>query len=216
MLKPQIGLPFCCFLLPWRRYWLPLGVAGLVSVALALPALRISGLGPFLSTYLEHLGAHALLEPNHPRESTGIRILVWNMSGVIVEPLALTGIAAALGLGLGLLAAVQGHSMKCYLALLVVISALFLPLHIYDLMMLAPIILLCAGPLTWMHGLMAAGFLLLLRAGNLAKITGLYDPATTFFPGSLVGTIGVVLLTVGVASWLAKASLGRASSFDPG
>lgn len=216
MLKPQIGLPFCAFLLPWRRYWLSLVVAALISVVLALPALQLSGLGPFLSTYLVQLGEHALLEPNHPRETTGVRILAWNLSGLIIEPLVLTGIAAVFGLALGFFAAARDHAMERYLALLVAVSALILQLHIYDLMMLALVILLCTGVLSWSRGLMAAGFVMLVRANNLAEVTGLYDPATKFFTGSLIGTIGIVLLTAGVASWFFKASPDTTSLVDPG
>ena len=48
MLKPQIGLPFCFFLLARRAWWPSLVAGAVVSVLASMPALAISGLGSFL------------------------------------------------------------------------------------------------------------------------------------------------------------------------
>lgn len=198
MLKPQIGLPFAMFLLARRMWWPSLAAGAVLSLLAAAVPLSISGIGPFLDTYLAQLGYHETLPPNHPIEMTGLRNLFWELFGWRVPSLPLALVCAALAFALGFTRAAEPRQRALTLAALLVLLCLFVPLHTYDMMLIAPLVVLGATASTPAQIMGLAGLLVIFRANNLAALTGFYPPETLYAFGSRLTTIGLLFLACAV------------------
>lgn len=194
MLKPQIGLPFCGLLIVSRFWWPSLIAGGLVSLAAAAPALGIAGIADFLSAYLAQVGVHATLDPNRPFEMTGLRNLGYAAFGLALSPLLLSLAGAALAAGLRLVCRADDAAGRArLLAAFLATVGLFVALHNYDMILMAPLVVLMAVHPWPLQALGALGLLLIFRANNLAAVTGIYDPDTIVGRGSLLISVGIVL-----------------------
>jgi hypothetical protein len=156
----------------------------------------ISGIGPFLDAYLGQFAFHETMAPNHPHSMTGARNLLYELFGWRVSTLPLTLVAALGAFALGMAEGASADSRAVTLGTLLVLLCLLVPLHTYDMMLLAPLIILAARVAPGAQLLGAVGLLLVFRANNLAEVTGFFAPGTVLFVGSRIATIGVVLLSV--------------------
>lgn len=209
MLKPNVGLPFVAFTLVWPGLWPAVAGAGVVSVVAALPALLPYGLGAVLRAYAELLGRYGGDPVNAPPSLTGVVNLTHHLVGVNLGGFLTVGVAVVLALGLGvwlrLNEAGAESPYRARLGAVLALSAcvvLLVPMHTYDLLLAAPILLLPLvararwGPVTLVT---LACFLVIFRANNLAGATGLTSPDETYFAGS--GIASVALVGLFLASW---------------
>jgi len=99
------------------------------------------------------------------------------------------------------------HFQVSILIFLVLIS--LIPLHNYDFMVAAPLVLLVfmPGVTGSVRLLVAVCLLLIYRADNLAEVTGITNSETLYSPGTLIYSAAAVLVTVGLLARLGR--LGR-------
>ena len=198
MLKPQIGLPFCFFLLANRRWISTLVIAAIVSIAAAFPAFLYVSPASFIENYVSQFSFHNEMLPNHPRAMTGVRNLGYDLFGVWISTLQLTLTASVFAFLLGLLSGLPGKTRAIELGFLLVLVVLIVPLHTYDMMLLVPLIVLVAR-MGWIYqGIVFLGLILVFRANNLAKVTGFFDHSTTHFEGSRITSIGLLIIFTGL------------------
>ncbi len=89
------------------------------------------------------------------------------------------------------------------ISLVCIIGLLVVPLHSYDLtftvIVVAPTLCARFFPRSFF---LLMGFVLLFRAENLARVTGITNPDGHIFPGSLIETIGLLILAIATyACW---------------
>lgn len=217
-LKPQIGIVFLIvlpFLGVWARRLVLWAIA--VSAALALPALIADP--DVLTNFVRNVAAYdGFTDANLPQAMTGLRLAVWELIGRDIGNIAAAGVTVAAALLLfagpfGPLAAAEPE-VRVWQAvtLIVALMAAIAPLHYYDFVLvvaLVPALLLARG-LARVAGLI--GGALILRADGLGKLTGLYDPEVAIFEGSILATIGGVLLLVAAADAVRRGGAGRAGA----
>jgi energy-converting hydrogenase Eha subunit C len=206
MLKPNFGLPFVAFLLVWPGLWPAVLGAGAVSIAAAAMALLPYGPVTVLVAYVEGLGSYGDSAVNSPPSLTGLVNMVhhaigWNLGGFLPVGLA---IMAALPLAI-LLRTMEAQGttsgpVRLSVALALLSATLFLvPLHTYDLLLAAPLLLLPAlaraqWELVTLGSL--ACFLVVFRMNNLARASGLNLPGETNFAGSAVASVALLVLVL--------------------
>lgn len=200
-LKPQIGLIFALALLAWNRearqvLWRTL----IVSIILSLPAFISDPLVPI--SFLRALGGYdAFAAANLPQAMTGIRLAVWEIFSRDIGNIAAALIAAAA-------AFVYARSSRrpinlpesdwWLIVVLITLTVALAPLHYYDFVIVGLLVpaVLCAPLVPMLTGLI--GGALILRADQLGKITGLYDPEVAIFEGSILSTVGATLILIAV------------------
>ncbi|MEM1067013.1 MAG: glycosyltransferase 87 family protein [Pseudomonadota bacterium] len=191
MLKPQIGLPLAMFLVMDRHWWPSLLGGAMLTGLAALPALSLSGLGGFLTAYFENMARYENHGPAHPANMTGLRTMLFALSGVTTSVTIHIAFSMALAALLGWRAAgALGRNPRIHYALFALL-AFFVPLHFYDLTFLVlPLIFLPALPLLY-RVLAALCLLVILRANNVEALLGLSLEETSFATGSWLATIAL-------------------------
>lgn len=205
MLKPQIGGVIAVVLLCAGAWgWRTVALGALLSVLAMVPALVINPASPML--FLHNLTQYdGFTIANLPQAMTGVRILAWALGDVVLSNPASGAITLLVALVLALWvrrsAWVDGLPLAWMLVGLTsaVIGALA-PLHVYDqvvILVVLPVVF-HARRLWLVLGLVGAG--MLLRADGLGRLTGLYDPEIGIFEGSLLATIGAILVLFAMTS----------------
>lgn len=219
-LKPQLGIVFTlALLMQGRQHWRLIIYTAAISIALCLPALVISPLAPL--EWLGKIGHYDDQLTAYPLEMTGIRHLLWLVSGfdtgnlgaLLVTLLALPCLNWISG-GFGV---ADDHlrtlslSQKSLLIASAVLTALG-PLHFYDFLLVAVFIYLIVigRPLAFYTG--ALGAVLILRADDVASLTGFYNADTLYFKGSTLGTLAALMLLFAVCLILRRASTRSAAA----
>ena len=216
MLKPNFGLALSLFLVP-ALFWWPSLIAGAVAVlALSLPALLPFAPAEVVRGYLNALGQWETLPPNIPGSTTGLRYLAYLLFDLTLPGRWFALAAAALALGLG--AIWRDGTRPAFwraegLGLLLACLVLIVPMHTYDMMLLIPLIALCAGMPTGIQAALLVLMLVAFRVNNLASALGLTIPEETYFPGSGLVT-AVALLIVAVWTVGATTDMARKTSIQ--
>lgn len=218
MLKPNFGLPFVVFLLVWPNFWLAVIGAGAVTLIAALMALLPYGPVAVLQAYMELLSGYGADPVNAPPSLTGLANVTYYIFGVKMGGFLPVGLAVVVVFALALwLRTEEANSqspdaLRLATMLALLASVLFLaPLHTYDLLLAAPLLLLPAlafekwGVVT-ISSLIC--FLVIFRANNLASVTGLTSPAETYFAGSAIASVAMLLLLLGSLVHLRKLARG--------
>ncbi|GJL95082.1 MAG: hypothetical protein DHS20C05_14870 [Hyphococcus sp.] len=209
MFKPHIGIIafFALFVLPQHRR--NVLIAGTITGVLCVPALFIAGIGPTVFGFLEQLTTYSALEVNSPVNSTGLGHLVFELLSLKLPtiPLVFAGGIAAAGIVLFLHRSQKTPrgtpEFYIYVMSAIILMAITVaPLHSYDLIISVPLIVLFfIHPKNIALAFLCLGYVLLYRAGNLAKITGFYDEAVLFNIGShLESLAGAMMLAVFIYS----------------
>jgi hypothetical protein len=210
-LKPNVGLALSLFLVPGLVWWPALIGGALAVIAASLPALLPHGPVEVIRGYLFALSHWEGLPPNVPGSTTGLRSLVYRLSGATLPGNWFAMIAALFALLLGfLLGAVtrargvttQPQVQAISLGVLISGLVLIIPLHTYDMMLFIPLIALAAALPRPGQGIFAGLMLLALRPNNLAISLGLTTPEETYFLGT--GLVSLIALAM-LALWLAYA-----------
>lgn len=204
-LKPQIALPFAalfCFMSARSRLELILALA--VSALLATPALIADpgAIGAFLTNLRAYDG---YTDANLPAATTGMRILVWQLISVdwgnAMWAIAAALLTLALCFGPLRIARAEAEPARAWQVVSIATAALLAiaPLHYYDFMLAAVLLFALLSNASWRPMVVGlAGAALIIRADQLGGALGLYDPEVPIFEGSLLATIGAILLGVSV------------------
>jgi hypothetical protein len=202
-LKPTLMLPVCAFLLTemfWQRSIL---AAAAMTFVMAFPALYAHGFTATLLGFLNEIARYELLPENFPPAETGVRNLLYHAFGVSVPVLLLVVIAAAMAAALGFLCRtpVLTRDRAFHAFTVVALVAALVPFHVYDVVFIAPLVLLCAGWLPPLQGLVLAIVALSQRVGNIQRTLtgfGLAVGGELDFPGSAIFSLAI-LLVFGIA-----------------
>lgn len=188
-MKISLGLVFVVFCLAvpeWRR---SVFVAGVISVVMALPAVLGSGLGAAVSGYLDGMAAYASYEPNAAVSMTGLRNLVFYLTGLDVSG-AVLAISASLAGGFLALLGYRKHSLETVLALLGV-TLFVVPLHNYELLLVSVLAIGMAD--RTFAAIYVVVFLCLYRVNRLSEVLGI-EEATRSFGGSYLASLLLAVL----------------------
>jgi hypothetical protein len=216
-LKPPIGIVVAASLLAYPLWWTSLAVAAGLAIITSLPALVAYDTASVLKSYLEILGTYTTHAVNLPVSTTGLRNLLASVVHIDASPALLT-LAGACVVAL-VCASIRSRSGSVdpqrLVALTIALTLFFVPLHPYDFIMVAPLVLLHARASLGAQALLGVGFLICIRANNLHSALGLHDPAGGYFQESgLVSLAATALLCAAFAARPAERMPRTASSSE--
>jgi hypothetical protein len=196
-LKVNFALPFIALALAtpeWRR---ALVGGGVISSVFALPPILISGPINVAQSWLGNLSAYSDFEANLAKSTTGMRNILHHAADVSASPFLLVIVGSALVFLVGRLA-LRIEDKKSITDALVCFTLLsttfFVPLHIYDALLIIPVIIMMPGTVWWMF--FVIGFLLIYRAKFLALFSGFYDLSVVTFYGSFFSSLVYLALFI--------------------
>lgn len=218
LLKPQIGAPFVVLYLLFdaqsRKVVL---MAILLSVLLTLPSL-FTAPGTILDFFRNLAAYDGFTIANLPQSMTGLRLIIWEFTGLDIGSSAATVITLVIILALcygptRLTRAIDAneHSWQVFGLASAAIVALA-PLHIYDFVLLAaPLALLFRGRIV---SILFAGLgaLLIWRSENLVDVWAFHVEGVEIFPSSRLATIGALLFLVAVIDTVLRLNDQNASA----
>lgn len=198
-LKPQIGVVFAAVLLfqdTAARRTLLWAVAA--SAALAAPALAsdVGVIGVFLANLAGHEG---IMASNEPGGMTGLR----HLFGLVGLPMSTLGaltvtLIAAVG---ACTAAARANAtaspgVRAWVSMILTTAVInaAAPLHYYDLVLAGVTVFAVGARSLACRVTGVAGLLLMVRADELGAFTGLYDRSVPIFEGSLLSTVGAIMV----------------------
>ncbi|MEO1277103.1 MAG: hypothetical protein AAFV96_17610, partial [Pseudomonadota bacterium] len=216
-LKPSVGALFVPLIL-----FLPAPILTIAALAAALalatlPGLLTTGLMPVLEGYAEVIGNYATHEVNKPHSITGLQHILWR--GGITMPgsvSVLIGMAAlgALAMAWHRFAPTQpGRAQEQQLFFVTLYGAgvlAFAPLHVYDFVLLIPLLVAAPALRPLEAGAIALAFLAVIRSHNVALITGLRSCESPYAPGTTIDSVAAVLLFAVLVVATALRLTGRA------
>lgn len=218
LLKPQIGAPFVVLYLLFdaqsRKVVL---MAILLSVLLTLPSL-FTAPGTILDFFRNLAAYDGFTIANLPQSMTGLRLIIWEFTGLDIGSTAATVITLVIILALCYgptrltrASDANEHGWQVFGLASAAIVALA-PLHIYDFVLLAaPLALLFRGRVvsTLFAGL---GALLIWRSENLVDVWAFHVKGVEIFPSSRLATIGALLFLVAVIDTVLRLNSQNASA----
>ena len=211
MLKPQLGIGVgLVYLLSGQGRWRNVFWGAALTVAMTFPAFWTDP--NLLAGLLQNLRDYdGVSLANAPQAMTGLRLVAWALFTYDLH--------SALALAVGLVLTLQlcfgpwriarakhpGTFLWHSISICIAVSIAVLPLHYYD-SVITPVLLfalISARRATMIVGVV--GVLAIWRADQIGTAIGLYDPAVPIFEGSILATIGSLLLSVStimsVARW---------------
>ena len=195
MLKPNFGLPFAMLAATRPLFWGEILIAGAVSIAMAIPSFLADGLFDVLASYLALLSQYGSVDVNSAPNMTGIRNFIHLISGQSVGSFLLVGLAALVAMAIGIIGSVrQRLSANDEITLVLMTTFLFVPLHTYDLLVMAPILLFLHLEPLRERIVLGVSMLVLLRVNNVATVTGITSPGEVYFIGSTLASF--MILTI--------------------
>ncbi|MFT5421380.1 MAG: hypothetical protein ACI9D5_002135 [Candidatus Endobugula sp.] len=207
MLKPQIGIIFCFFLLPNRFWFGTLLVSTIAVVLLSLQPLFIDDPLVTIGNYLEILRVYyPKITSNEAINMTGLRHFIYLVVGVSLPPIifVLTAILGAVSLGFcWRRRAKEPLDENQYQLLIGVLLILFIlvPMHIYYSIIIAPLIVLIVKRSVIVQAATALFLLMVFRSNNLASLTGFYSDENKHSIGSSIEVVSGMLL-IGFFLWI--------------
>ena len=159
-----------------------------------------------IHAYLSYDGA---LEVNSPVNTTGIRHLVYMVSGIELSALYLALFSAVLTFVSIFALSRRTKTTRLDLTLWIPLALLtFVSFHSYDFVVAAPLALLLFsdGYPRWLRLIFALSLLLIYRSANLASATGLFSPEILYNKGSLIDSIAASLMFTAFLVYLANSN----------
>lgn len=210
MVKPTYGAIPCFFLLFQLRYLGTVIIAAILTLLLSAWGLWGQDLQVVIGQILEAFASYKDAPVNGAAEMTGLRHLVYAAGfgdrSQLVFVLTGCGLACLLGATLNRRHATDPARLRA-VVLLGLLTVVFGPLHTYD----GFFVLAIAIPALALSRVeIAAGAVLFLatwRSNNLATVTGLRLPDSTYFPGSTIEALaacGILVLLL-----IVQAARGR-------
>lgn len=206
MLKPNIGLPVLATLAVVPSLWPAIIIAGVLTIAMSVPAFVVSGVFSTVTNFLENIHQYPLYSFNNAATMTGIRNLIWELTKQDVNSILLTCIASLAAIASTLtLRQIFGQDTQALIRALFVTLTIILavvPLHTYDFVIVAPMVFLCLGHQHAARWLVLLALAMIFRADNVGKWTGFHsEEATVHFVGGLINSLASIPLLVG-SIWL--------------
>ncbi|HPF46434.1 MAG: DUF2029 domain-containing protein [Alphaproteobacteria bacterium] len=203
LLKPQIGIPiFFGFFLLKQNYKSVFYTIALTFIMM-LPGFISLGFFETLFSFLAGLSEHSQFLSNSAKLSTGFKNIVYlivnrDISSSLATLLSLIGVwGAAIYLQKIVYEKFDGDgpAKLCLYYMAVIFATLFFaPVHDYDMILVAPVLLLGAVLGTARQMLLAVPFLLLVRAGNIGDLFGPTTVDEARFYGSVVSTVALIIM----------------------
>lgn len=190
-MKPSLALPFVAFALAARPLRVPALIAAILALGLSMPVFLSTPVPELVAGYLDGLGAYSTYGANIPQSMTGAANLLHtklDLSGFVYG-----GLAALVGIGLGLVSGGQGE-MRGRLAVLLTTALVLVPLHLYDLTLLVLLVPLVSGVM-WKAAAVLAN-LAMLRVNRVSDLLGMTDEASGF-PGSYLASLILLAILMG-------------------
>ena len=207
LLKPQLAIVFVAAMAVDRTQWALLAKAIGLSAVISLPAFVIAPTAAF--DWLGNLPHYdTFTSADWPQSATGLRHLVWSLTGydlgsipsIVIAAILMVALYAFLVMGNRSLEGGENAGARSRLLVLLAsaVTIAVAPLHVYDLPLTGVLlfVLARARPLEIVVGLFGAA--LLWRAGDLAKLTGFYGEGTEHFEGTRLATLGALLILAAV------------------
>lgn len=205
MLKPQLGIVLCCAI-PFFQQGIRTSAWGVLLVIVAsLPGLAIGGVGATIQGFLHNLSDYRGIDYNTPPFMTGIANPIHALTGRDMPAIPMSLVGCALSVAVMLLLALRWRkagqpdpreAAAIYLLLSLGSVAAFVLLHVYDLVILCPLVLI----LPWLgqRAALMCGLplLLLLRPENIGRLVGLEisGPPIAAIAGILLFAFALVFL----------------------
>jgi hypothetical protein len=205
VLKPSFGVLMAAFLLADRHWWPSIAAAALASLAAAAPVMIAHGPVATVGAWLGAVAAFDEHMFNQPHSITGLRNLVDWWLGRDIPPLALM----AAGVPLMALAGRRAGQGAAAAGLAVALAVLLAPMHTYDAVLLAPLILLVAPLPVAVQAVVGVALLAVFREANLAQVTGFLDPAAIHNPGTRIVSLAALAATLALLAATLRADARR-------
>lgn len=206
LLKPQIGVALLAAFLVLNAYHKPVLITSLLMIFLSLPGMMTLGLTETMGAYLNNVSGHGDFYPNMPKMTTGFRNIIYLVSGYELSSAiaALTPVILVFGsvyyLKLKILNnTAEGGNDLMVIVLMLAISyiSVFSPLHAYDFIFLAPVLIL-----SWRFGYPFQAYILMLffiitRYDNITRVTGILKTEGEVLIGNeLLSLTAIVMLAI--------------------
>lgn len=179
LLKPNFGIPLVIAVAALPGGWRPALYSVAVSAVLALPSLLVAAPFAMLEGLAANLRTYETFLVNSPAQQTGVVTLSWTMGGPVVPALWLAlpaTLSAVLLPRLALRRIAPDDRWRRVQAIMFALlgSAIFLNrLHIYDLVLLIPLLFLATGARPMVIACVVAGATLVFRPENVSTLLGL-------------------------------------------
>lgn len=206
LLKPQIGVPLMAAFLPFKEYRKELILTCLLMILLSLPGTQPIGLIETTEAYIKGATIHGDFYSNQAKMTTGIRNIIY-----LITDFQISSTLAALSSIIAVFCMVfivkhkildtgpDSHTNAKVITLMLSITviAVFSPLHTYDFVFLAPIIIM-----SWKFGnpfktYLFMLFLIIVRHDNITRETGiLFRKGETLVGSELVTLASMAILSI--------------------
>ena len=202
-MKPNYGVALAAFLLFDRRWWPSLAGGAAATLACAAPVFWTHGIVTVITEYLANVGQFGDHWANRPYSSTGLRNLLDLAFGWDLSPLTMVAVGVALLGALGALdrgrMAPDGAQDPAPLCLAVCVAFFVAPMHTYDAVLLAPVILLCRALPVLSQAVVGLALLAILREANLAQVLPAFGSGAENFPGTRIVSVATALAVLACA-----------------
>lgn len=210
MLKPNFGIVLVAFLLAQPFWWRAILGAMVISLVASVPVFWMSGLVTTVTHYLQQLSYYDGLPTNIPPSATGLRNLVFHLTGTTLPSTGMALLGAAVAFVIGIISHMRSRRqanmpLEAAAGFALVLGTAFLgvSLHTYDLLILGPLLLVTLR----MGGLIQAAvfgiMLVILRGNNIVLKTGFYFEGSGYNPDSFLASLAILLLfALTLISWM--------------
>lgn len=212
LLKPQVGVPLFFALLPFKKFHPALLYTCALTFLFTLPALFTIGPLETILPYLKGLSQHSTFATNNPLNSTGLKKIISLLLSVGLSSSVASVLSIIVTTLTGLVYSKRqtdqspDNDNKVLIGFFITtisLIAFIAPLHEYDLIIVAPIILLAAIYQINFQIFVTLAFLVIVRCGNIAD---LFAPSSVGEARYYTATIATMAL---IAILAIISSLGR-------
>ncbi len=210
-IKPQIAIVILTALFFAGNHRIVIGTIVLITLALAL-AFYQTGISENITRFLTNLSAYSQEKINQPPDLTGLVHLIDYFLSIQVSSKIMAIFGIALGILCGFLISRCRTNTLIKLGfdrskpnffqigsiiLTVIATGFLMPMHVYDFVIFLPIVI-ASLYLPFRYSVwFIPGWMIILRANNLANITNFYHPqATNYFRGSLLISLTIIYLLI--------------------
>ncbi|MBL4602945.1 MAG: hypothetical protein JKY84_09370 [Emcibacteraceae bacterium] len=206
LLKPNVGAGLFIALIPFGQYRKALFITCILTFLMYIPPTIQFGMIKSIQAYISGTMGHGDFIANHPELTTGIRNILFHVTDIeIASSIALlitvlviwTALTLCKKSGLNL-EGEKAAEMKLFL-LTVTLSmiACLAPLHTYDLIFIAPVILLSQKFDKASKAALFVSFLIIARSQNISLTTGIfYPPYPNLWSGGEIATLAALFNAV--------------------
>ena len=200
LLKPQIGVALFFAFIPFKKYHMALLYTCVLTFLLMLPALITIGPLETILPFLKGLSQHSSFATNEAQNSTGLKSILYSITNFKLPSTMATllSIVGTLGAGLYFKKSDKENSTNfiTYWMIIIMITAFVAPLHEYDMIIIAPLILLCAIYGVRAQWLLSIPFIILARSGNIGDLLTPENADDARYYTSVITTIALVAMVI--------------------